>query len=193
VAIDSAYLGDPVEGRALLHRLEQIPGVILDTRGALPVDALGSICAEPTEPGPAPWRSEVLTELDDDAATTLLSAATATGTIAPLVWVEVRHLGGALSLPAENMGACGHITEPYLLVMIGDVVSPEIGETIKERHAAISQTMAPYTTGRKPFTYLGYGEKAASAFPGDVLARLRDIKRRRDPNGVFRSNNPVLA
>ncbi|MEV4326734.1 BBE domain-containing protein [Microbispora rosea] len=37
------------------------------------------------------------------------------------------------------------------------------------------------------------GETAASAFDADTLARLREIKRRRDPDGVFRSNQPVLA
>ncbi|MEU7893225.1 FAD-binding oxidoreductase [Nonomuraea sp. NPDC049152] len=193
VAIDAAYLGDPAEGRALLHRLERIPDVILDTRAALPVDALGSVSTEPAEPGPALWRSEVLTRLDDAAATTLLSAAIESGTVDPLVRVEVRHLGGALRVRAENEGACGHLAEPYLLVMVGDVVSPEVGEAVKERHAAISRALTPYATGRKPFNYLGYGEKAASAFPCEVLARLRDIKRRRDPDGVFRSNHPVLA
>lgn len=29
-------------------------------------------------------------------------------------------------------------------------------------------------------------------FPPEALARLRDIKRRRDPHGVFRGNFPVL-
>lgn len=37
------------------------------------------------------------------------------------------------------------------------------------------------------------GERAAAAFPGDVLARLRDVKRARDPHGVLRGNSPVLG
>ncbi|GAA3165376.1 hypothetical protein [Nonomuraea roseoviolacea] len=53
--------------------------------------------------------------------------------------------------------------------------------------------MVPHTSGRKPYTLLGHGEKASAAFPGDVLARLRDVKRRRDPHGVFRANFPVLG
>ncbi|MDX6427981.1 MAG: hypothetical protein QOE54_347, partial [Streptosporangiaceae bacterium] len=53
--------------------------------------------------------------------------------------------------------------------------------------------LTPYTSGRKPFNFLGHGESAAAAFPGDTLARLRDLKRSRDPQGVFRSNYPVLG
>ena len=83
--------------------------------------------------------------------------------------------------------------EPYLLGMIGPVMSPEGGEAVTARLAEIARAMAPHTTGRKPFTYLNRGEKAASAFDADTLARLREIKRRRDPAGVFRSNQPVLA
>ncbi len=193
VSIDVAFLGDCAAGQALLRRFDRIPGVILDTRAPLPVAELGRICAEPTDPGATLFRGQLLTHLDDAVAGTLLSAAAGAGSVAPLVSVQVRHLGGALSRPAADAGACGHIAEPYLLGMLGVVFSPEITEAVQERQAAISQALVPYTTGRKPFTYLGYGEKAASAFSGDTLSRLRDIKRRRDPNGVFRSNNPVLG
>ncbi|MCT9932950.1 FAD-binding oxidoreductase [Planotetraspora sp. A-T 1434] len=189
VAVDVAFLGETREGRDLLRGFERIPGAVLDTRAALPIEALGTICAEPTEPGAGLLRSELLTGLDDMVTGDLMAAA---GDIAPLVSVQVRHLGGALSRTGPGSGACGHVAEPYLLALLGIMISPEAGEAVKERQAAISRALVPHTTGRKPFTCLGYGEKAASAFPGDVLARLRDIKRRRDPNGLFRSNYPVL-
>jgi FAD/FMN-containing dehydrogenase len=192
VAVDVAFLGDSAEGRALLHRFDQIPGTILDTCGAVPVADLGSICAEPTDPTSAMLHCELLAGLDDAAAAALLSAA-GPGTVAPLVSVQVRHLGGALGRPSENAGACGHIAEPYLIGLLGVLAVPEMAGAIKERQASISKALVPYTSGRKPFTFLAHEERAAAAFPGDVLARLRDIKRRRDPNGVLRSNHPVLA
>ena len=48
-------------------------------------------------------------------------------------------------------------------------------------------------SGRKPFTFLNPEETAADAFGPGALARLRDIKRRHDPDGTFRSNFPVIA
>ncbi|WP_248963971.1 FAD-binding oxidoreductase [Sphaerisporangium perillae] len=195
VAIDVTWLGREAEGRALLHRFDRIPGAILDTRGRMPVAELGAICAEPTDPTPALFHGELLTGLGDDAAASLLAATlpTAAGTIAPLVSVQIRHLGGAIGRPAGNPGACGHIAEPYLLGLLGVLPVPELAEPIKERQASIARALMPYTTGRKPFTFLKHEERAAAAFPGDTLARLRDIKRRRDPNGVFHSNHPVLG
>jgi hypothetical protein len=48
--------------------------------------------------------------------------------------------------------------------------------------------MGPYQAGR---TVPNFASDAESAYPPDVLARLAAIKRRRDPNGVIRSNRPV--
>ncbi|WP_245647059.1 FAD-binding oxidoreductase [Microtetraspora niveoalba] len=192
VTVEAAFLGEPEEGRALLREFETVSGAILDTRGRLEVADLGTICAEPTDPTPSLLRAELLTALDDDAAAALL-ASSGPGTVAPLAYVQLRHLGGALARPAENGGACGHIEEPYLLGMLGVPGSPEETAAIADRQASIARALTPYTSGRKPFTFLGHGEGAAAAFPGDVLARLRDLKRDRDPMGVIRANHPVLG
>jgi hypothetical protein len=53
--------------------------------------------------------------------------------------------------------------------------------------------MAGYVTGRKPLTLLSPGDSAASAFSQEALARLRRIKRERDPHGSIRANFPVLG
>ncbi|WP_433251055.1 FAD-binding oxidoreductase [Streptosporangium sp. CA-135522] len=187
VTVDVTFLGEGGEAQALLRRLDKIDGAIMDTRGPLPVSELGSICAEPTDPGPSTFRGELLTSLDDAVAAALLSEP-----IDPLVSVQVRHLGGALARPAADGGACGHLDEPYLLGMVGSLAVPELAPALKERQDAIAGLLVSHTSGRKPYNYLGGGEKATAAFPGDVLARLRDVKRARDPRGVFRSNYPVL-
>ncbi|GIH77583.1 oxidoreductase [Planobispora longispora] len=193
VVVDVTHLGDPAEGQALLRRFEKIDGRVLDTRGPLPVSELGNICAEPTDPGPGMFRGELLTRFDDTVAATVLDEIAGSGTVAPLVAAQLRHLGGALARPVAGGGACGRIEEEFLLGMLGVPFTPEVGAAIGERHRAVSAALVPYTSGRKPFTNLGAGEKAANAFPGDVLARLRDVKRHRDPRGVLRSNYPVLA
>ncbi|WP_433414651.1 FAD-binding oxidoreductase [Microtetraspora malaysiensis] len=192
VTVEAVFLGDPTEGRALLRRFDSVPGVILDTRCALDVADLGDVCAEPTEPTPSLFRGELLTALDDAAATALLASA-GPGSVAPLAYVQLRHLGGALARPAKDVGACGRVAEPYLLGMLGVPATPEVAAGIRERQASIVRALTPHTSGRKPFTFLGHEEGAAAAFPGDVLARLRDVKRDHDPMGVFRANHPVLG
>ncbi|MFG1753483.1 FAD-binding oxidoreductase [Streptosporangium sandarakinum] len=187
VTVDTTFLGEEGEARALLRRLDEIDGSIIDSRGTLPVAELGGICAEPTAPSHSLARGELLTALDDTVAGALLAEPTA-----PLAVVQLRHLGGALARPAEGGGACGHFAEPYILGLIGVVPAPELVPAVADRQEAIVARLARYVSGRKPFTYLGKGERAAAAFPDDALARLRDVKRARDPRGVFRSNHPVL-
>ncbi|MGW0072778.1 FAD-binding oxidoreductase [Streptosporangium sandarakinum] len=187
VTVDTTFLGEEGEARALLRRLDKIDGSIMDSRGMLPVAELGGICAEPTAPSYSLARGELLTALDDAVAGALLAEPTA-----PLAVVQLRHLGGALARPAEGGGACGHLAEPYTLGLIGVVPAPELVPAVADRQEAIVARLARYVSGRKPFTYLGKGERAAAAFPDDALARLRDVKRARDPRGVFRSNHPVL-
>ncbi|GAA3423035.1 hypothetical protein GCM10018953_02180 [Streptosporangium nondiastaticum] len=50
VTVDTTFLGEEGEARALLRRLDKIDGSIMDSRGMLPVAELGGICAEPTAP-----------------------------------------------------------------------------------------------------------------------------------------------
>ncbi|MEV0198177.1 FAD-binding oxidoreductase [Nonomuraea sp. NPDC050691] len=179
VHVDVTYLGADPGG--LLRRFDKVGGLLSDGRGPLPVAELGSICAEPTDPSPGIGRCELLTSLPEDV---LLGAP-----IDPLVSVQIRHLGGALARPAgpDGGGAAGVLVEPYSVYMIG-LPTPETAA----RMAELAGALEPYSSGRKPYTMLAEGEHAAAAFPAETLARLRDLKRARDPHGVIRANYPVL-
>ncbi|WP_405140461.1 FAD-binding oxidoreductase [Sphaerisporangium sp. NBC_01403] len=192
VVVDVTFLGESAEGRGLLDRFDRVPGVIADTRGEVAVRDLGGICAEPTLPSPSMMRAELLGRLDDAAASAFLSAS-APGSGAPLASVQIRHLGGALSRLAPDAGACGNIREPYLVGALGITPTPEAAQAVRARQEELRLALALHTTGTKPFNFLAHEESAVSAFPGDVLARLRDAKRHHDPLGVFRGNHPMPA
>ncbi|MEV4114123.1 FAD-binding oxidoreductase [Nonomuraea sp. NPDC049695] len=181
VMIDCTYLGrDP---GALLRPFDLIGGAVSDNRRLLPVAELGSICDEPTDPSPGVSRGELLTGLDDEVAGVLLGEP-----IDPMISVQIRHLGGALARPADGGGAAGHLDEPYLVYAIGQPT-----EATAERLGRLGKALVPFSSGRKPYTMLHGGEQAAAAFPRETLARLRDLKRSRDPHGVIRANFPVLG
>jgi FAD/FMN-containing dehydrogenase len=182
VAVDATYLGSAADARPLFRHLDRVDGLLADSRAMMQVADLGGITAEPTQPGSGISRGELLTDLTG----ALLAAP-----IAPLLSVQVRHLGGALARPTDT--AAGHLAEPYSLYLFGAPLSVESSDAIRAKQDEICQVLAPYTTGRKPYTYLSPGEHAAAAFPAESLARLRTIKLQRDPHDVFRSNFPVLA
>ncbi|WP_301174247.1 FAD-binding oxidoreductase [Actinomadura geliboluensis] len=185
VAVDATFLGAGGDAEALLRPLEKIPGRLADTRAVLPPAALGSITAEPTDPGPGLSRAELLTGLDDEVAAALLERP-----VAPLLSVQVRHLGGALARPSGT--PAGHLDEPFALYMFG-IPGADGGAAVRDRQREIADALAPHVTGRKPFTFLAPGERAAAAFTAPALERLRTLKRARDPRGTFRSNFPVLG
>ena len=177
VAVDATYLGDAGEARELLAPLDRLPQPLSDSRRVMAVSELGGITAEPTAPSAGSSRAELLTELTDTTAKTLLADP-----IAPLMSVQVRHLGGAFTQPSDSPH--GPLTEPYLAYLFG---IPGDGVTVRQRDLAAALPVS----GRKPFTFLNPAETAADAFAPDTLLRLQDIKHRHDPDGVFRSNFPV--
>ncbi|MFI7611033.1 FAD-binding oxidoreductase [Nonomuraea terrae] len=185
VAVDATFLGDGGDAEALMSPLDKIPERLSDSRAMLPIARLGSITAEPTDPGPGQSHAELLTGLTDEVAAALLRRP-----IDPLLSVQLRHLGGALACPSGT--PAGHLDEPFALYLFG-VPGQDGGAAVRERLRQIAGTLVPHTSGRKPFTFLAAGEHAASAFTPDTLARLRALKRARDPRGTFRSNFPVLG
>ncbi|MFF4189740.1 FAD-binding protein [Nonomuraea sp. NPDC001831] len=187
VTLDLAYLGEAAQGADLLARIDKIEDAISDSRGVVPVADLGVISAEPTGPVPSIARAELLTGLDADAVELLLAKP-----IEPLINVQIRHLGGALAEPGAGAGASGAVAEPYLLGLVG-LGLPHAADATRAKQAEVVADLEAYVSGRKPYTLLSPGETAAQSFSGDALARLRKIKRARDPHNVFRANYPVLG
>ncbi|MDL4816410.1 FAD-binding oxidoreductase [Actinomadura opuntiae] len=181
VALDLTFLGDPREGAALVRGIDGIDGAISDDRGIVAVPDLGGIAAEPTAPAASLPRAELLTRLDEGLATEPID---------PLISVQIRHLSGALAEPGT--GASGALPEPYLLQMVGSGPDPDRARAVRARQAEIVGRFEDIMAGRKPYTLLTPEETAADAFTEPVLARLRELKRSRDPHGVFRANHPVL-
>lgn len=179
-ALDLTYLGDPREGAALVRGIDGIDGAISDDRGLVAVAGLGGIAAEPTAPAASLPRAELLTGLDEGLATE---------PIEPLISIQIRHLSGALAGPGG--GASGTLDEPYLLQMVGTGPDPDLARAVREKQARFAERFEAVIAGRKPYTLLTPEETAADAFPGPVLARLRELKRSRDPQGVFRANHSV--
>ncbi|WP_040812196.1 FAD-binding oxidoreductase [Nocardia concava] len=185
VALDVAYLGDPEAGRDLVSVLDGIEGAVSDTRAAMSVAALGTITSEPTDPSPSIGRTELLTELTPEAEKIILGES-----VAPLVNIQVRHLGGVLS--RATGGAREAMPEQYLIYLLG-LGLPQLRDAVNAKIDALVGQFGAQITGRKPFTFLAPGESAAAAFDATTIDRLRAIKRDRDPQNVIRSNYPVLG
>ncbi|WP_223199143.1 FAD-binding oxidoreductase [Solihabitans fulvus] len=184
VSVDVTYLGGEADARALLTPLDGVDGLLSDSRAVLPMIELGSITADPTDPGPGSSRAELLTDLDDLTVKALLAEP-----IAPLLAVQIRHLGGALAQASDSPH--GAVREPYLVYLFGLPITQEAAAGITAKQQAVVDSLGGAVSGRKPLTFLNPAESAAAAFAPEALARLRQIKADRDPHGVIRGNFPV--
>jgi hypothetical protein len=189
VAVDVTFLGEASEGQRLLSRLQAIDGVISDSRGVMPVEELGGICAEPMDPTPGLWRSELLTILDDTVAQLLLANAKS---MEPLTGLQLRQLGGAVAADRPDGGVVPPLIEPFLFSMFGVPSDAEARAAVEAKMAEMADALDDYISGTKPYMCLAPGEDASKAFPEPTLLRLRELKRIRDPYNVFRGNFPIL-
>ncbi|WP_062987236.1 FAD-binding oxidoreductase [Nocardia anaemiae] len=185
IAVIAAYLGSPDRGRELLRRLDSVGAVIADTRRELSPAELGAIVNEPTEPGPSLIQTELLTVLDETAAEILL-----TDPIDSLMGIQIRQLGGALAEPTH--GANPPFDEAYALYLQASGADSDTSADVRATQKRLLADLGPRISGRKPYTALTAGDTTSQVFTADTLARLRDLKRARDPHSVFRANFPIL-
>ena len=179
IAIDSTYLGDAGEARALMSATDSLPAPLSDTRATMSVADIGTITAEPTDPGPGQSRGELLTRLDESDLAALLADP-----IVPLMTVQIRHLGGALASASDSPhGALG---EPYAVYLFGVPATAQLVDQIAAKQASVAGALP--TSGRKPMTFLNPSETLSDALAPGAIGRLARLKDAVDPDGRIRGN-----
>ncbi len=96
-----------------------------------------------------------------------------------------------LAAPPEGAGALSHLDAEYVFGGIGLPMSPEMGEAINERIDAICAALEPWSTGSCYFNFADRPPTLEALFAPETLERLRDVKRRYDPDGLISGNHNV--
>ncbi len=193
VNVAATYIGSPKMAEILLWSLRDAAPVEIDTMVPFQPSQLTDVAAEPSDPTPAIEHSLLLTDLDDRAIEDLV-AAVSDPARTPLLMVQIRGLGGAFADDAEGHGgAVRPVTEPFQLFALGLPMVPELVAPIHGAFEAIERAVGRLGNGRRMPNFVGEHQRANDGYEATTLARLQDIKRRRDPQGVIRSNKPVLG
>jgi hypothetical protein len=144
---------------------------------------------DPPQPVPGQGDGTFLREFPAGAVEALVAAAGADSG-SPLLSVEVRHCGGALST-ATGDGAQSRIDAQYMLFGVGLTPTEEAAEAVRSHVRVVLETLAPW---RGDFDYYNLREMAAGAdevLPADSYRRLREIKAKYDPGEMIVSAHPV--
>jgi FAD/FMN-containing dehydrogenase len=137
------------------------------------------------------WLSNFTTGLDDGLIDTMVERYASVPSPATVLLLE--HFHGAVCRVGVTDTAVPHRAEGWNLAIPGTWFDPADTNAnvawVKETHAAL----APHLTEAKWLNYLAddQGDDAVRAAYGPNFDRLREVKRRVDPDNVFRNNHNI--
>ncbi|HZS25519.1 MAG TPA: FAD-binding oxidoreductase [Gaiellaceae bacterium] len=199
--VPAELVGEPIVLALLVHAGALADGV----RAVAPFRALATPVADFVRPmqfnemftapeQAAPARSVVRTFFSDDfdetAARELLDRLRASA--APLAAAQIRVLGGATARVASDATAFAHRQRRLMLNVVAVYAAPEEAAV----HEAWAEAAATALRRGEDGAYVNFlgdegRERTRAAYPGTTWDRLAEVKRRYDPENVFRLNQNV--
>ncbi|MFW6599533.1 FAD-binding oxidoreductase [Propionibacteriaceae bacterium Y2011] len=193
VSVRVSFVGDPVEGAALVAPLRAAAPALLDSVAEMPFTDWGIIHSDPSGPLPGYERTGFLAELPDEALQTMINLAGADSG-SPMSLVEVRQLGGALADAPEVPSAVGHRDAAFNFFTIG-VAPPEEVAEVRAYGARLVDAMEPWATGGAYINFLSTDEvdpaDVRRAYDTDDYPRLASIKAGVDSRNMFRLTHNI--
>lgn len=98
--------------------------------------------------------------------------------------LQIRSVGGAVNDVPADATAYAHRHQNFSITAVAPYASRDFDEAWAAVHPSLDGLYLSFESAFTP-------ERLAEAFPGTTLQRLRDIKRRIDPENVFHQNFPV--
>ncbi|HEY9012446.1 MAG TPA: BBE domain-containing protein, partial [Devosia sp.] len=184
-----AYAGPAADAEVALRPFRALAKPYADLVGPVPLSALFL----PEDPNACPSvsiRTLFTDRVDLDLAKTLLGELDKAE--APIHMLQVRVLGGAMARVPEDATAFAHRKAGVLLAYLALFEDPT--ETAK--HDAWAQNALDKVRQPDDRAYVNFlaaeGARVSAAYPPATLARLQRIKRRYDPENLFRLNQNIL-
>lgn len=191
VAVVSCWTGSAAEGEQVLDGLRQVARPVAEHVGPMPYAALNSAFDGLVPPGLQHyWKAAFVRELTDDA----IAAHMEHGPKVPTVnsTVHLYPINGAVHDIAADATAFGHRDAAFAPVIAGMWPDPADNERntawVREYHAAI----APHSEEGGYVNFASADDQPrAGANYGANHARLREVKRRYDPDNLFHLNQNI--
>ena len=189
VVVEAAYLGAPEPGRELLRPLRDL-GPELDTFAAVPPAVLGQLHMDPEDPVPFAMSGQLLDDFPPAAIDAIVETA-GPGSGSPLLSLEIRHLGGALRHAPPNAGALATLDHAFLTLGVGMLMNPGMAPAIQGQLDVVADTLAPWDSGVTFASFVDVPIDVRKCYPPETFDRLQEVKRRYDPDDLFRANHPI--
>jgi FAD/FMN-containing dehydrogenase len=163
----------------------------MDVIGPMPYSAVNMMFDPGFPPGALNyWKSNFLSALTDDAIETIIARFSACPS--PMEAVLLEHFHGAATRLGPTDTAFPHRTPGFNLLVVGEWMDPAESAANVAWARETYGAMGPYFAPGRYGNYLnaeetGERESVAASF-GPNWPRLREVKRRYDPENVFHLN-----
>ncbi|MFG1663929.1 FAD-binding protein [Streptomyces sp. Y7] len=189
------HLGPAAEGAELIAPLRESAPVLIDLVEEKPFTSIGEIHMDPVDPMPYFDRSLCLAEFSEKTAGTLVEL-TGAESGCTLANVEIRSLGGAFDREGEFPNAVPSRGLPYVVFAFAVGALDQAG-TLRAELARLVDGLAPWAAERGMVNFLSPDEATdadgvRALFGVGRFERLAAVKKRYDPDNVFRFNHNIV-
>jgi FAD/FMN-containing dehydrogenase len=191
VAIALCHAGSADDAEVLVRRIKSLGTLVMDAMGPIPYTALNGMLDASYPAGAFNyWKSHFVPSLTDEAIDTLIDAFGACPSPAANILLEHFH-GAATRVPVQATAYA--LRDPgYNLLFLGQWMDPSLADRTTAWTRASYDSMKRFLGERRYLNYLGDDDHdvpaAIAAAYGPNLPRLRELKRRYDPDNVFHRN-----
>jgi FAD/FMN-containing dehydrogenase len=194
--VGAIYTGPPEKAQQVLQPLRELGTPLLDLGAEMPFRMFQAAFDAffPKGQLASYWKSIYLNELTDDLIDLIVRHAAQRPS--PLTLVHVPMLGGAMSRMAPTATAFGDRSVPFMLSVDGNWVDlADTADNVAWVREVIGQVEGFSVAGGTYLNFSGQEETAAAelvrAAYGENLQRLAEVKKRYDPDNLFRLNNNI--
>jgi hypothetical protein len=195
ISVRCCYCGEPPEaGEELLRPWREFGEPVVDTFRVMSYGEMDMISMDPVDPIGAYTHVEMLGDLTPEAIHTLVEVA-GVDSGSPLIILELRRLGGALTRPPADLSPIGRRDSKYTMQGVGATPTPEVAQAVQAHLAYVAEAMSPYQTGATYINFLELDgaspERVRAAYSREDWERLVELKDHYDPENLFRFNRNI--
>jgi hypothetical protein len=191
--VRGCWSGDLAEGRRFVDNFRSGMPPAMDGWAEMSFADSAAIGNDPVDPMPVAGCSSWLTELDGDVADAIAANTFPSEGPPPVVFSEIRHLGGAMSRDNDN-SVLGSRDRQFLFQSSG--LNPETRVAMTPAQARLMEAIGPYRSGATSLNFLAGEERRSGTQSSTDPAwhdSLASLQARLDPDNLLRFGVTYLA
>ena len=185
--VRGCWSGSITEGRRFVDRLRSAMAPVMDQWNEMSFADSATIGNDPVDPMPVTGSSTLLNGLDGELGSTIASHTFPGGGPPPVVFSEIRHLGGAVTAQANGDSVMGNRDRQFLFQY--SALAAEGGHAMTPEQGRLLDALGQYRDSGTSHNFLsGEARRAATLTSTDPAQHdlLASLQARLDPQDLMR-------